>query len=46
MNDWVWSAYPSVDDAEGFVVAIASGEINEEQAREWLRGRVAPATST
>lgn len=46
INDWVWSAYPTVDDAESFVVAIASGAINEEQVREWLRGRVAPAAST
>ena len=36
INGWSWSEYPSVDDAEQVVLAIASGEWDEERTAEWL----------
>jgi death-on-curing protein len=40
MNDWRWSPYPSVDEAESAVLCVASGEWNEERTTEWLRGHL------
>jgi death on curing protein len=36
INGWSWSKFPSVDDAEQVVLAIASGEWGEERTAEWL----------
>lgn len=38
-NDWS-CAYPSVDEAEEFVLAIAAGEWQEAIVAEWLRSRI------
>jgi death-on-curing protein len=42
INGWSWNAYPSVDDAEGAVLAIAAGQWNEREFADWLRERLAP----
>jgi death-on-curing protein len=36
INGWSWSDYPSVDEAEQVVLAVASGEWDEERIAEWL----------
>ena len=40
-NGWSWSEYPSVDEAEHVVLAIASGEWDEERTAEWLGAHLA-----
>jgi death-on-curing protein len=40
LNGWSWATYPSVDEAERAVVAIASGEWDEVQVASWLRDRI------
>jgi death on curing protein len=42
MNEWRWSNYPTVDDAEQVVLALAAGEWNEERMANWLRERIEP----
>jgi death-on-curing protein len=42
MNDWRWADYPSVDESEEAVFAIAAGDWNEERVASWLRGRIEP----
>lgn len=42
INGWSWNTYPSVDDAEDAVLAIAGGQWNEREFADWLRGRLAP----
>ena len=42
MNDWKWTAYPSVDDAERLVFGVAAGEVDELAVAAWLRDRIAP----
>jgi len=37
INGWSWDPYPEVDDAERTVMAIASGELGEAAAADWLR---------
>lgn len=44
LNDWRWTATPSVNDAEEFVLGIAGGYTSEAAAAEWLRGRIKPNT--
>lgn len=39
LNGWSWATYPSVDEAELAVVAIASGERDEARVASWLRDR-------
>jgi death-on-curing protein len=36
INGWSWSERPSVDDAEQVVLAIASGEWDEDRTADWL----------
>jgi death on curing protein len=43
LNDWRWTATPSVDDAEEFVLGIAAGNTSEAAAAEWLRDRIEPS---
>lgn len=43
MNSWRWSNYPSLDEAERFVVTVASGERDERQVVDWLRGYMQPS---
>lgn len=40
LNDWSWATYPSIDEAEQAMVAIASGEWDEARVASWLRGRI------
>ncbi len=42
MNDWSWSNYPTVDEAEQVVLAVAAGEWNELRMATWLRERIEP----
>jgi death on curing protein len=42
MNAWHWSEYPSVDEAERAVVAVAAGEWDEARTASWLRDRIEP----
>ena len=42
INGWSWDPYPSVDDAERTVLAIAAGELDEAAASEWLRSMLVP----
>jgi death on curing protein len=38
INGWSWQPRPSVDDAERAVLAVASGDWDEQRAAAWLRG--------
>lgn len=38
LNGWAWDPYPSVDEAEASVIAVASGDWREEQMAVWLAG--------
>jgi death-on-curing protein len=40
LNDWSWATYPSIDEAEQAMVAIASGEWDEARVASWLRDRI------
>jgi death-on-curing protein len=42
MNSWRWTTYPSVDDAEQAVLAVAAGVWDEQRTSEWLQERIAP----
>jgi death-on-curing protein len=45
MNGWNWSPYPSVDEAERAVLAVAAGEWDEARTAAWLRDRIEPRGS-
>jgi death on curing protein len=40
INDWTWQPYPTVDDAERAVLAVAAGEWEHERIKSWLRGHL------
>ncbi len=40
INGWAWEPYPSVDDAEQAVLAVAAGEWDQEQMAAWLGERL------
>ena len=42
MNSWRWTSYPSVDDAERAVLAVAASEWDEERTSKWLEERITP----
>ncbi len=42
INAWRWTDYPSTEEAERAVLAVASGEWNEIDAASWLRKRIEP----
>jgi death-on-curing protein len=42
VNGWIWRERPSIDDAERAVLAVASGEWDEDAAATWLRDFLAP----
>ena len=42
INRWTWHAYPTIDEAEEAVLAIASGEWAEEELAAWLGKRLSP----
>ena len=37
VNGWSWKPTPSIDDAEHAVLAIASGDWNQDNMTTWLR---------
>ena len=37
INGWSWKPTPSVDDAEQAVLAIASGDWDQDDMTKWLR---------
>ena len=45
VNDWQWSDYPSVDEAEQAVLSIASGDWDQERVAQWLRPRITPSSA-
>jgi death-on-curing protein len=45
INGWSWKQRPGVDEAEGAVLAIASGEWAETELAAWLRPRLVAPTS-
>lgn len=45
INDWSWNPYPDVDNAERTVMAIASGDLDEAAAADWLRARLVPPSA-
>ena len=42
LNGWDLTDRPSVNEAEVAVLAIASGEWDEQRTADWLRPRIAP----
>jgi len=42
MNSREWVDYPSVDEAEELVLAVAEGARDEGQVASWLRPRLRP----
>lgn len=45
MNSWLWTVYPSVDEAEQAVLAVAAGEWDQERTSAWLREHIDPPHS-
>jgi hypothetical protein len=41
INGWSWSTYPSVDDTEPVLLAIASGGWDEDLVTAWLNVHLA-----
>jgi death on curing protein len=46
INGWSWQPYPSVDDAERAVLAIASGDWSEDEMTAWLRDHLSSTSSS
>ena len=44
-NAWAFEPYPSVDEAEAAVLAIAAGTWDEKTTADWLRPRLRPPTT-
>ena len=44
INDWTWQAYPTVDEAERAVLAIAAGEWEHQRIAGWLRAHLSPTS--
>lgn len=42
LNGWGWNEHPEIEDAESAVLAVASGEWDEDATAEWLRGYLDP----
>lgn len=40
INEWSWRPYPSVDDAEQAVLAIASSEWDGDDMAAWLKNHL------
>lgn len=43
LNGWEWASFPTIDEAEEAVLAVAAGEWDEERTAQWLRPKVAPS---
>ena len=46
VNGWSWTPTPSVDDAEQAVLAIASGDWDQENMTTWLRRYSSPPNTS
>lgn len=46
VNGWAWRDYPSVDDAEEAMFAIASSEWDEKDVAAWLTPRLEPPSGS
>jgi len=46
VNGWAWRDYPSVDDAEEAMLAIASSEWDEKGVAAWLTPRLEPPSGS
>jgi death-on-curing protein len=44
INDWIWQPYPTVDEAEYAVLAIAAGEWDHTRIGGWLSGHLKPTS--
>jgi death-on-curing protein len=44
INDWTWQPYPTVDEAEHAVLAIAVGDWEHERIRNWLKAHLMPTS--
>lgn len=44
-NGWSWQRMPEVDDAENAVLAIASGDWDQDDVAAWLRDHLMPPAS-
>lgn len=40
LNGWTWTDFPTVDDAEAAVLAVASGDWDEAAMAAWLRSKL------
>jgi death-on-curing protein len=40
MNDWTWTIYPGVEEAERAVLAVAAGDWSEPEVIAWLTDRL------
>jgi death-on-curing protein len=40
INGWRWTQYPSIDEAERAVLAVASGEWGYDEASAWLSSKL------
>lgn len=41
LNNWTWTAYPDVDEAERVLLAIAAGDWDRSEVSGWLWFRLA-----
>jgi prophage maintenance system killer protein len=39
LNNWAFDLKPTVDEATSFMVAVASSQIDVDEASDWLRAR-------
>jgi death on curing protein len=44
INDWTWQPYPTVDEAERAVLAIAAGEWDHQGISSWLGAHLTPVS--
>ena len=42
LNGWSWSSKPAIGDAEQAVLAVASGNWDEQMTADWLRQHLVP----
>ena len=43
INNWSWEPTPTIDDAEAAVLAVASGEWDEQMTSSWLSRYLRPS---
>ena len=44
INGWAFDPYPSVDESESAVLAIAAGDWDEASTADWLRPMLSPSS--